>query len=240
MEAANPVSQSALTIKEVIGQVHGKRCLLPVPKEGELISSPEQVMRLFDLLMQERSIGQFIFWSVGRDRVDDYHFCDFSEDGEEGLEVVAPKPCIAGQDNVAVVIDGKRRLASLCVGLLGLHNGSVPTGSEITDDFLRNRKLYLNLACKASQPEKSYDFRFLTDSEASAQGEKMHWFEVGKVLKFRGPDEIDEYVSEQGLEKNEFAKECLLRLQRVIDDKRSVSCFVEKDEEVGKVFLMFL
>ena len=68
----------------------------------------------------------------------------------------------------------------------------------------------------------------------------MIWFKVGEVLNFASPEEIDNYLFERELENNVFSRECLLRLQNVIDEKRSVSCVVEKDEEVGKVFLMFL
>lgn len=239
METANPVSQSALTIKEVIGQVRGRRCLLPVPKEGELISSPEQITRLFDLLMQERSVGQLILWSIGIDRLGEYDFCDFLGNGNGSL-ASTEESCPAHSETVAVVIDGKRRLASLYVGLLGFHKGSASCGNQETDDFLQVRKLYLNILSGIDQPGRCYDFRFLTESESSLHDEKALWFEVGRVLGFTKPEEIDCYLHERGLERNQFSRDCLHKLQNVIDEKRSVSCVVEKDEEVGKVFLMFL
>ncbi|WXG44162.1 MAG: hypothetical protein WED04_09025 [Promethearchaeati archaeon SRVP18_Atabeyarchaeia-1] len=239
MEAANP-TESALTISEVIGQVHCGRCLVPVPQEGELIWPPEQIEKLFGLLMQERSIGQFIFWSVGRDRVGDYHFCDFSGDGNECPCAVDPTSSIGRRDNVAVVIDGKRRLASLYVGLVGLNKGSVPSRSQETEDFYQSRKLYLNLLSGTGSSQECYDFRFLTESEASAKDEKTLWFKVGGVSSFTKPDEIGKCLIEKGLGKNKSAEECLVKLQRVIGEKRLLRCVVETDEEIGRVFLMFL
>jgi hypothetical protein len=240
LETAISVPQSVLTIKEVIGQIHARRCLLPVPQEGELISSPEQITRLFDLLMQGRSIGQLILWSIGRNRLGKYHFSDFLGNGNEKLSPLGSQQSDSEQEDLTVVIDGKRRLASLYVGLLGLQKNSPSCGNQETDDFLHSRALYLNISSRVEQSEHCYDFRFLTESERSSQGERMAWFRVGEVLNLAKPQEIDSYVLEKGLKNSNFCRECLVRLQNVIDEKRSVSCVVEKDEEVGKVLLMFL
>jgi uncharacterized protein with ParB-like and HNH nuclease domain len=64
MEVAKSAFQTPITIKEATENIHRKRFLLPAIQR-EFVWKPEQIIRLFDSLMREYSIGSFLFWGLG-------------------------------------------------------------------------------------------------------------------------------------------------------------------------------
>jgi hypothetical protein len=240
MGSAGPVSQQALTIREAIRQLRNRTYLLPVVRGGEPLWSPEQILRFYDNIVQEGSTGRLLLWRPGKDRMHDCHFLDFSGDRTDSVNQPEQKSCIAGRENVLAVIDGKRLLASLYIGLVGLDHGVVPGGNQDKNEYLRDRKLYLNLLSQSTQSGKSCEFRFLTKRESLTRDNETFWFEVGKVLDFTGTQDVIKYLAENDLKNTESAKDRLLKFYSIINERRTISYFLETSEELGKVLMMFL
>ena len=68
IELTQPGFQTPLTIRAVIENIDGRNYLLPAIQR-EFVWGPEQVIKLFDSLMKDYTIGTFLFWDVKKDKV---------------------------------------------------------------------------------------------------------------------------------------------------------------------------
>lgn len=68
--------QMPLTIREVCNNIQRKLYLLP-DIQREFVWSEEQIIKLFDSLMNDYPIGSFLFWKLEKERINDFQFYEF-------------------------------------------------------------------------------------------------------------------------------------------------------------------
>ena len=81
--------QTALTIAEVVTDIHRKKYLLPAIQR-EFVWDTEQIERLFDSLMRDYPISSFLFWEVSKENVHEYRLSN--------LQMLEARPNIEKSD----------------------------------------------------------------------------------------------------------------------------------------------
>jgi len=239
MTVAKSAFQTPLTIKEVIGNIHRKKYLLPAIQR-EFVWNPDQITRLFDSLMRDYPIGSFLFWIVGKSNIKNFQFYEFVRNYHERDRRHNPKADVTGEESVTAILDGQQRLTALYIGLKGTYAYKIPWKRWDSNDAFPTRKLYLNLLSKSAEFDMLYNFRFLTPLEATMRDENAYWFEVGKVLEFSSLRDINRYLRDNGLIESEFAEDCLFKLYEVINERRVINYYLEASQKLEKVLNIFI
>lgn len=237
--------QTALTISEIIEDIHKKKYLLPAIQR-EFVWEPAQIERLFDSLMRDYPISSFLFWHVSKEKVGKYEFYEFLRNYHERKQKHNPKANVTGEEEITAVLDGQQRLTSLYIALKGSYAYKLPRKRWDSEQAYPERKLYLNLLSEAEDPDLEFDFRFLTKAEAEKKDENNFWFPVGQIFDLKELDEVSQFLIEAGLftdygrEKSSFANKALSKLYKVIHLQPSISYYLEKSQELDKVLNIFI
>jgi len=244
MESMKSGFKSPITIVEVVEQIHRKRYLLP-SIQRELVWEPDQIIKLFDSLMRNYPIGSFLFWYVEKDRTKDFQFYEFIREFSEKDSTHNPKANITGEQDITAILDGQQRFTSLYLGMKGTYASKLPRKRWDNVDAFPKRKLYLNLLSKSQEMELEYDFRFLTLEEAVESDEKTFWFEVGKVLDFKEPAEVNQYLIDKNINskpKEAFglANSLLFKLYNIVNNSSIINFYLETSQELDKVLNIFI
>lgn len=117
--------QTALTIAEVVNNIHQKNYLLPAIQR-EFVWSTDQIEKLFDSLMRNYPINSFLFWTVSKEKVSEYEFYEFLREYHEKKNIHNPKANVTGEEEVVAVLDGQQRLTSLYLALKGSYSKKMP------------------------------------------------------------------------------------------------------------------
>ncbi|MFQ5885195.1 MAG: DUF262 domain-containing protein, partial [Thermoplasmata archaeon] len=226
-ELAGSAFQTPLTIKDIVDGIHRKRYLLPAIQR-EFVWSPEQIVRLFDSLMREYTIGSFLFWRVDKEKVGDFQFYEFIRDYHERDNTRNPKANVTGEESVTSILDGQQRLTAFYLTLKGTYAFKTPWKRWDNDRAFPRRKFYLNLLSKSDEFDLMYDFRFLTLQEASIRNEDTFWFEVGKILELDEFYKLNDFLIESELnreskERAMFANRTLFKLFDIIHRNRIIN-----------------
>lgn len=237
--------QTALSISEVITNIHKKKYLLPAIQR-EFVWNTYQIERLFDSLMRDYPINSFLFWKVQKEHVKDYEFYEFLRDYHERNKRHNPKANVSGEEEIIAVLDGQQRLTSIYIGLKGTYSYKLPRKRYDNDQAYPKRKLHLNLLMPAENSELEYSFQFLTDNEAKERDEDNFWFPVGEILNLKELHEVNQYLIENGLftdygkDKAKFANQALAKLNQIIHVKPTISYYLESSSELDKVLNIFI
>ena len=237
--------QTALTIGEVINDIHRKKYLLPAIQR-EFVWSPNQIERLFDSLMRDYPISSFLFWNVEKDKVNDFEFYEFLRKYHEREQVHNPKASISGEEGVTAVLDGQQRLTSLYIALKGSYAYKIPRKRWDNDRAYPERELYLNILTPSKSEGREFDFSFLTSEGASEKNEHTFWFPVSKILDLKELENISHFLIQNGIfsdypkEVATFANRALSKLYKVVHIEPSISYYLEKSQELDKVLNIFI
>ncbi len=233
-----------ITIKETIEKIDRNEYYLPAIQR-EFVWKSEQIEILFDSLMRDYPIGSFLFWNVEGERVKDFQFYEFIRNYHEKNTTHNPKANVTGNSKITAILDGQQRLTALYIGMKGTYAYKIPYKRWDNDSAFPKRKLYLNLLKESSEYDRKFDFKFLTPEEAEKNGEETFWFEVGKILDFKEPADVNDFLIDQGIssleaKKSKFANRTLFKLQRVIHDVECINYYLEKGDELDKVLNIFI
>lgn len=117
--------QTPVTIRKALEHISRDDYVLPAIQR-EVVWRPDQIVRLFDSLVQGYPIGSFLFWKVGRDHCKEYVFYKFMTHYHqrdlrhlERYELFEPR-------DITGVLDGQQRLTALNIGLRGTHAEKLP------------------------------------------------------------------------------------------------------------------
>ncbi|MHA1169220.1 MAG: GmrSD restriction endonuclease domain-containing protein [Candidatus Hodarchaeales archaeon] len=231
-----------LKIKDAIDKIEKNRFLLPAIQR-EFVWKPDQIIRLFDSLMKGYPIGSFLFWRVEKKNnggIKDYQFYEFIKEYTTKKITHNPKASVVGKESITSILDGQQRLTALYIGLKGTYSFKVPYKRK---NAYPSRKLFLNLLSESKNPDLKFDFRFLTDQEASKSDGKTFWFQVGKILDFKELYDISDYVRDCGLldrDKAKYAHKTLHTLFKTIRDDGTINYYLEESEDLDKVLNIFI
>lgn len=237
--------QTALTIAEVVNDIHKKKYLLPAIQR-EFVWNPYQIERLFDSLMRDYPISSFLFWQVGKKKSKDYEFYEFLRDYHEKDNRHNPKASTTGKEKITAVLDGQQRLTSLYIALRGSYSYKLPRKRWNNEKAYPKRKLYLNLLQPSDETDFEYDFVFLTKEETQSPGEGELWFAVGDILNFKELSQVNNYFIQNDIykkytkEQSAFANKALSKLYSIIHVQPTVSYYLEKGKKLDKVLNIFI
>ena len=237
--------QTALTINEVITDIHSKKYLLP-SIQREFVWSTEQIKMLFDSLMRDYPINAFLFWKVPKEKVSEFKFYEFLRDYHQRKNKHNPKADVMGTDDIMAVLDGQQRLTSLYIALKGSYAYKISYKRWDNDQAYPKRRLYLNLLKPSEDNTYEYEFEFLTDAEAKQNDENHHWFLVGKILDLKEQYDVNNYLIENDISSNpdknkaKFANKALYKLHAIIHVNKIISYYLEQSTELDKVLNIFI
>ena len=247
MSGARSSFQTPMTIKETVTEIGENHYFLPAIQR-EFVWNHEQIARLFDSIMKGYPIGSFLFWNVKEENVATFDFYKFMEKYHERDYYNNPKAELDGVKNIGCVLDGQQRLTSLYIGLRGTYAEKLPRRRWDDPNAYPEKRLYLNLLSRAplnGNDEDLYDFKFLTEKEATHRDEKTYWFRVGEVLNFTKEADVNRYLIKNKLmsleeEKSDFANETLFDLFSKVHNERIISYYLEVSQDIDTVLNIFI
>jgi uncharacterized protein with ParB-like and HNH nuclease domain len=238
--------QTPLTIREVIENIHRKKYVLPAIQR-EFVWGTDQIERLFDSLMQGYPVGSFLFWHVVKSNSKNFQFYEFIRNYHEMKNHHNPAASIDGTEDLVAILDGQQRLTSMYIGLKGSYAYKMPRLRRNNPTAYPERFLYLDLLAPSEEFDFVYDFRFLTNDEASDENiqQVAHWFKVADILTFKEFMDVNTYLLEKNLltlplEQSGFANKTLFKLFEAINQTPSINYYLEKDQELEKVLNIFI
>lgn len=185
-----------LTISNLIRGVEKRQFLLPTIQRG-FVWEAKKIETLFDSLLRGFPISSFLFWEVPEEDEHTFKFYDFVKDynfygtDTRSFAEFEKAPHMA-------VLDGQQRITSFYIGLKGTYiPKSTRRGRQISNDIPKPQKLYLNLLKINADSDigdddagldNVYEFKFLSEDDAKKCDDETFWFEVGKILEFKGND----------------------------------------------------
>ena len=238
MGFAQPIS-----IRTAIDKIHSKKYLLPAIQR-EFVWSTGQIETLFDSIMRGYPISSFLFWDVNEDNIPKYQFYEFIRDYHVRDKTHNEKANVTGEKNITAILDGQQRLTSLYIGLKGSYSYKMPRMRWENDLAFPRRTLCLNILKKSNDTNLEYDFKFLTKEEETQSDDNHFWFEVGQILSFKDPGDVNNYLIENDIfskekEKAHFANNTLYKLYTVINEP-SINFFLEDSDSLDKVLNIFI
>lgn len=232
--------QTPITISEAIRNIEQNRYLLPsIQREFEW--KHEKIEWLFDSIMRNYPISSFLFWRVEGETKQDFKFYQFIKEYRQRYKTHNEEFNTTGHNDFTAVLDGQQRLTSLYIGLRGSYAYRTPRlREENSERVYPTRRLYLNLNNPLENEEdgRMFEFKFLSDSEYSANENK--WFRVSEIYGLSDDFEFNKYLDDNGLKENEFSYRSLSTLKNVIHSKPIVNFFLETEQEIDKALNIFI
>lgn len=181
--------------------------LLPAIQR-EFVWGSDQIIRLFDSLMQDYPIGSFLVWHLNGDAAQDemkyrfiQHYIEDSihPDEPEFDQMVHHNEKIRGGDELELpneqdlVLDGQQRLTAFFIGLRGTYTEKRKYAQRKNPDAWTQKRLYLNLL---SGGDETYDeelglsYEFAFREPGPSNSEDTYWYRVGDILDIDPSEDI--------------------------------------------------
>lgn len=240
--------QTPITIKEALIHIKQRNYLLP-SIQREFVWGQSQIEVLFDSLMRGYPIGTFLFWRVNKDGINNFQFYEFLRNYHDRDQFHNNKVENLDKESITAILDGQQRLTALYIGLMGTYAAKLPYYRVDSDHAYPKKQLYLNLFYRLTDElEMKYEFKFLTDSEASKKSEDCFWFPCHKILELADMSKISMFLMKQGLmdtskyteSQSEYAIKTLNEFYNIIHQKGTISAYVESDNKLDKVLQIFI
>ena len=225
---------NSITIYEAIKNIESGKYVMPA-FQREYVWSIEQIEKLWDSILLDYPISNFLFWHIDDKNVTwDTYFCHFLKQAtfnsrKQSDDVNFPINSIDFNYTDIAILDGQQRLTSLFLSLLG-ETYLRPKYSSKNSGVMYVYKLFIELdKNKIEQDEedynsKKYDIKFT--SKGLSINSSSTQFEIRNILdeKFQNDDTREQAIEEILIDipdnSKEYAKSILLKLYNKI--------FVEK------------
>jgi hypothetical protein len=243
------LSYQSMTIAAALSQINN--CLFLPAIQRPYVWKPEDIIELFDSLMQGYPISSFLFWEVepeNRRRWAIYKFQEQFRQGESWNEKVEPD----GRE-VVFVLDGQQRLTSLLVGLRGSYTLRERYARKSKASSYRPHHLYLDLFKDPADVDEDeevtanrYSLRFA--DAAPRNDHRQLWVKVGDMLDLRDQERLDAYRERLVADlpekvtraQIETAEENLRRLHNLVWIDQPISYYTERLQDVDRVLAIFI
>lgn len=235
---------SEYTIKKIVLSVQEMNTILPAIQR-KFVWEKEQICRLFDSIMREYPIGEFLIWDVNAETINNkeitfYKFLfNYSKFDRINESITFANDELTNNLYLAI-LDGQQRIQSLVIGLLGSYTEKKRKGKEF---------LYLNLLGEPNEEENyKYQFQFMTVEERNKrikENKNEKWFLVNEVLSLKNSTDISSKLNEYEFENEkdkEFARDMLHQLMHYINESKDVIMYHEipEDKSIEDVLEMFV
>lgn len=233
------------TIKYVIDKIDNGDYLLPAIQR-KFVWSNLQIEALFDSILQEYPINTFMLWHVTDRRIKStYKFYRFLTKFKTVFEEDNPGINTKGYHDFYAVIDGQQRLTALYIGLKGTYAYKLPHKQlRDTESSMPTRFLYLNLSeppTRKDDGSTTYDFRFLTESEANQEMEQnIILFKVHDILNFNKLTDVSTFLKKTRWSHNPNARNVLTKLYNAIFKTKLISSYIEERQSITNVLDIFI
>ena len=236
-----------LSIRDVVKEINESYFIPAIQREYVWLRNPleRKIEQLFDSLLRGYPISSFLIWKLKKTDIetDDkfniqlYKFIERYDERKIHNEKINIEQ--VNSNDLYIVLDGQQRLTSLYIGLKGSRTlRKKRSRSNIATNF-EEKKLFLNLKYipNSEDPDDNYDFRFLTENEASSTDETKHWFKVGKIIDMSTND-IRRYSTEFTL--TDAETDIIGNLHEAICNKSKISYFTVTDKSLEKALKIFI
>lgn len=199
------MSYQNTSIKQIVTDIEHNKAYLPAIQR-RFVWPRWKIEKLFDSIMRNYPIGSFLFWTLKKEKANDYVFYEFLKNYDERHPFNKRKNGSFLYEEIIGVLDGQQRLSSIYLGLQGTHAVKLKNYKRKSDHAYPETKLYLNLLHLpytedangelVFNREFNFEFRFLTESEAkqtlNSDGEPVFWFLVGDIVRWSDDPDIDD------------------------------------------------
>ncbi|MGI8924869.1 MAG: DUF262 domain-containing protein [Fimbriimonadales bacterium] len=238
------------TVATIVNRLN-TRYLLP-SIQREFVWKPDQVLSLFDSILQGLPISSFLFWELkeeNRDKWETYSFVqDYTQEGTHNR--------VANTDGIqqlTLIVDGQQRLTSFLIGLKGSYTLRQKHGRRDNPDAYKKQKLYLNLLHdpRLSDDDEDdevgirYGLRFAESQPKNQVGE--HWIKVGRILNCDSQEKFDELLAaeEEAMDSTLRSDVKLLQrnleaLYRAIWKDQGIAYYTEHNQDHDRVLKIFI
>lgn len=217
---------------------------------------PEQILRLFDSLMQQYPISSFLFWNLAPASRADWQIYRFISDFRHGGTHNEPAE-LDDDTHITLVLDGQQRLTSLLIGLHGSYTVKLKHKRKNTHAAWVTQILYIDLTHAPAPPDDDdeeaspvdlrYGFRFFEEASRPVNGPNQLWFQVGLILTATSESQRDElvrrWVDENPRlddEARAIARATLQRLWGALWQDDAVAYYTETSQSYDKVLDIFI
>jgi len=233
-------------ISQILEAIARRDYVLPAIQR-ELVWEPDQICQFFDSLMQGYPFGTFLFWKINQENSGNYKFYDFVREYHERDFPHCPSLPIMQNRQLTAVLDGQQRLTALNIGLAGSAAWKLPRKRWTSIDAFPVQFLYLNLLSSIQKGESEtgeiYQFKFMTEENASSVSPGECWFKVGDIKAMKKGSAILAWLNANTkLEgnKQEVAYNALDELREVVYQKNLVSYYEEESQDIDRVLHIFV
>lgn len=241
MEKKN-LKTGKMTIYETLSDINKIKFLPAIQRK--FVWTDEQITRLFDSIMRDYPIGTFLYWRVKSEDIHGkYTFYDFIRNYSERDPYNEPRKSF-NQPEIIGVLDGQQRMSALYIGICGsiarkrkYVRQNNPGAYEITE-------LYFNVLSNSGESEDDgdirYEFKFLSEQEATTINDKTLWIKVADVYSIGEYSKINPWLRERGFE-NELAEENLnLLASKLLADENVINFFEISSKTMDEILDIFV
>jgi len=236
------MSYEAISIKEIVSMISNNEVYLPAIQR-KFVWSHEQIERLFDSIMLGYPIGTFLFWTVNKEKVNDYKFYKFIQNYHERDKYLNdPAPWPEMKEKIIAVLDGQQRLGSLFVALQGSYAYKKPRARWENDEAFPKRQLCFNILhnVRGEEDETTFQFKFLTEREMEERNEHTFWLPVKKALLWKDANDFISFAAEHNLLANKTAIDNLTLLWQRITQDDVINYFEVEEDDLDDVLDIFI
>jgi uncharacterized protein with ParB-like and HNH nuclease domain len=247
------MSYKSTTIADLLGKLN-RSFFLPAIQRP-FVWEPEQIVRLFDSLMQGYPISSFLFWDLKGENRQNWEIYKFIQDFKFGE--IHDEKVESGDGDITLVLDGQQRLTSLLVGIKGTYTVRMKYQRKNNPYAWVCQALFLDLLKdpKPSGVEEeedyfediSYGFKFFNMESSPKNSSNHYWFRIGRILTCSDSDVFDDLLEEVLDEVGEITPEqrkvCrrnLERLYRVVWREETIAYYTEPSQSYDKVLDIFI
>ena len=190
----------SINIKQAINDIRNNKIFLP-PIQRNFVWDHDRIVNLFDSLYRNYPIGNCIFWKLKPETSQNYPLYEFIKEYSKNKSKTITNKIVSPnllEHDVIAVVDGQQRLSSLFIGLAGTYKYKKGgKGLHNVDTSFVTSKLYINLlATETKEFGEEKLFKFLGENDI-IMNDKNLWFEVGKVMTWKTPEQAEIVVNEE-------------------------------------------
>lgn len=248
------MSYKSTFIADILGKLNRSYFLPAIQRP--FVWEPEQIVRLFDSLMQGYPISSFLFWDLKAENRQNWEVYKFIQDFKYGE--IHDEKVESDSGDISLVLDGQQRLTSLFVGLTGTYTVRMKFQRKKTPDAWLRQALFLDLLKDpkpngAEEEEEdyfediSYGFKFFSVETPPKNSVNHYWFRIGRILACTDADIFDELldqvldeIGEITPEQRKVLRRNLERLYRVVWREETIAYYTESSQSYDKVLDIFI
>lgn len=245
------MSYKSTTIAELLGKLNCSYFLPAIQRP--FVWEPEQIVRLFDSLMQGYPISSFLFWDLKGENRESWEVYKFIQNFKYGE--IHDEKAESGNGDITLVLDGQQRLTSLLLGIEGTYTVRMKYQRKGNPYSWVGQALFLDLLKdpKPSGTEEdyfediSYGFKFFSVESSPRNSVNHYWFPLSRILSCSDADVFDdlleEVLNDAGSISSEQRKVCrrnLERFYRVVWKEETIAYYTETSQSYDKVLDIFI